>query len=76
MKRRHNRPLTQSLGPALEAAGLKPDDIAWFEHIKGRKFAPLPDCKLRKLAMRAGFRSSAEFLAAERAKKARHAATQ
>jgi hypothetical protein len=71
--RRH---FSHNMAQAFKAANITAEDIAWFQHRKGRKFAPLPDCKLRKLAIRAGFRSSAEFLAAERAKRSRHAAAQ
>jgi hypothetical protein len=57
-----------TLSDALTKAGLSPIDLTWNEHSKGRRFAPLPDCKLRRLARKAGFLSSAEFLAAERAR--------
>jgi hypothetical protein len=58
------------LADALAAAGITPENIRWHEASKGRRFAPLPRCKLRALARKHGFLSSAEFLAAE---KRRHA---
>lgn len=52
----------KQLAAALEQARLTPTDLAWFEREKGRRFAPLPPCKLRKLAKKAGFTSSKEYL--------------
>lgn len=60
-----------SMKAQFEALKLSPIDLAYFEHEKGRKFAPLPNCKLRALARRSGFHSSKEFLDAERAAHAR-----
>ena len=54
------------LAEALAKAKLSPVDLAWFERVKGRRYAPLPDCKLRALARKAGFLSSADFLANQR----------
>lgn len=54
------------LAEALTRAKLSPVDLAWFERVKHRRYAPLPDCKLRALARKAGFLSSAEFLAHQR----------
>jgi hypothetical protein len=54
-----------ALAEAFASARITPDSIAWFEHNKKRKFAPLPPAKLRRLAQRAGFKSSVEFLHAE-----------
>lgn len=65
------QPFKNTMEQSLKDAGVSSIDIAWFQHTHGRKFAPLPDCKLRKLALKAGFRSAAEFLAAERAKRIR-----
>ena len=64
MKRR--RHFSNTLADALKGAGLTSLDIAWFQHKHSRKFAPLPNCKLRRMAQRAGFKSSADFLASER----------
>lgn len=66
MSKKRNFRFTHTMAEQLKAAHVSPDDIAWFQHNYGRRFAPLPDCKLRKLAQRAGFKSSAEFIAAER----------
>lgn len=52
-------------------AKLTPDAVAWYERETGKKMAPLPKCKLRRLAAKAGFTSSKDFLDAERRK--RHA---
>jgi hypothetical protein len=61
----HPKFTNHALEAAFLKAGLAPIDVAWFEHTHHRKFAPLPDCKLRHLAAKAGFHSSAEFLAHE-----------
>ena len=54
-----------SIKSQLESAKLTPIDLVWFERISHRKFAPTPPCVLRRLAKRAGFKSTVEFLAAE-----------
>lgn len=57
--------VNDSLAEALKNAGLTGIDLAYFEHQHHRRFAPLPDCKLRRLASKAGFTSSADFLRSE-----------
>lgn len=57
---------------AFKDAKLTPVDIAWFERMKHRRFAPTPPCKLRQLAKKAGFLSTVEWLASEHAKRAKH----
>lgn len=59
---------------AFKDAKLSPVDIAWFERMKHRRFAPMPPCKLRALAKRAGFLSTVEWLAFEHAQRATRAA--
>ncbi len=66
VERNMRKHFSNTLEASLRGANLTSLDIAWFQHAKGRKFAPLPNCKLRKLAQRAGYTSAADFLAAER----------
>jgi len=54
---------------AFKNAKLTPVDLAWFERVTRRRFAPTPPCKLRALAKKAGFLSTVEWLADEHAKR-------
>ena len=55
-----------TLANKLSSMDITKDSIAWFEFEHGRRYAPWPVSKLRHAARKAGFHSSAQFLAAEK----------